>query len=133
MDKWIEVHRNTNISDTVDWILKSHPWSGSRNFIRALTLYGGVTSQSQIMDAGCSTGKIGLAATLKTRCKLTCLDYSIDGILLAKKVYQKLSSRTGKRLEVQFVKADIQNLPYKDQFDVVFNEGVIEPKPYLYK
>ena len=127
MDKWAGVHRNIDISDTVDWILKDHPWSGSRNFTEMLKIYGGVSGHSHIMDAGCATGKIGLATAMRTGCELTCLDYSEEGILLAKKVYQELLVRAGKEIpDAHFVRADIQDLPYKDQFDVVFNEGVIE-------
>jgi SAM-dependent methyltransferase len=125
MDKWINVHRNANISQTVDWILKNHPWSGSRNFSQVFKIYG-INRESHILDAGCSTGKIGLATALKIGCKLTCLDYYEEGLRLANEVYKELKDRIDKAPEVEFIQGDIQNLGYKDQFDIVFNEGVIE-------
>lgn len=123
---WEGIHSGINISEAVDWVLKNYPWSGSRNFVDAIKARGAVNSRSHIMDAGCSSGKIGLALALKTGCRLTCLDKSSSGILLAKEVYRELCRRTGKRLAIDFLEGDIQSLPFIDKFDLVFNEGVIE-------
>lgn len=127
-EAWTEhyKHSEVNIKLVVKWILKNHPWSGSRSFSDKIIKYGKINNKSKIFEPGCATAKISLAVALRANCEITCLDYSEEALTVARETYNTLTRVKPVKINAKFVIGDLQNLKFNNEFDVVFNEGVIE-------
>ena len=78
---------------------------------------------SKILEVGCGAG-------LTTRYLAKKYDVKIIGIDISEKMIKKAKERNKKLKNAEFMVADAQNLPFKDNtFDIVFTESVIAMVP----
>lgn len=85
-----------------------------------------LTPESLTLEAGCGSAKLSLAFAV-LGFKVTALDYSPIVLRAGKNNLKQAENIFNKRLKVSFVQDNLENLSLApNQFDLVFNEGVVE-------
>lgn len=115
-------------SDIANFILNKAPWARSQQFSTILRREAYLRDGCSLLDAGCGTGQLGFAAAIYGGAKVTLLDYSEEALNFAREVARELRNR-GERLNVDFVRGDLRNLGFVEEFDIVTNQGVLEHWP----
>jgi len=94
-------------------------------FVRLIWQYAQLKPGSRVLEAGCGSGKFSVCFAM-LGCSVTALDFSPVMLENAAALRQTVEHDTGP-LDMQFVSGDLENLELgSDQFDLVFNEGVVE-------
>lgn len=126
---WEEHQRDLGVrfrpARIAEFVCSRSPWAQSREFMKQLQKKAGLTNQSHLLDAGCSTGQLGFAAAVYAGCKVTMMDYSQEALSFAEAVAEELRRR-GKHVEAKFVRGNLENLELPCEFDIVTNQGVLE-------
>ncbi len=82
----------------------------------------------KVMDLGCGSGRYSIALSMAGAEKVVGVDFNKKAFENAQKILSQ------KKLNVEFVEADILNLPFEDQsFDFVFSNGVLHHTASLEK
>lgn len=79
-----------------------------------------IDGRSRILELGCGTATLLLSLAPRAR-EVVGLDISSEGL----KIAQGHQARQGVA-NARFVKADCQNVPFENEFDVVYSAGLIE-------
>ena len=111
--------------DIADLICNKAPWAQSQHFFTILRREAGLRPGCSLLDAGCATGQLGLAAAIYGKARVTLLDYSQEALNFAQRVAEELRLR-GKEFSAAFVRGNLEALTLQEQFDIVCNEGVLE-------
>src|SRR5688500_6300134 len=79
-----------------------------------------ISKDSRVLELGCGTATLLLSLAPHVR-EVVGLDISPEGLKIAQRHQQerRVSNAT-------FVKADCQDVPFEDEFDVVYSAGLIE-------
>jgi len=114
------------LDEVVDYATRRAPWSHARERFRLVTSRVRLDGSCRLLDAGCGSGTFGLYMALATGCQATLLDYSPQALSFAQEVCRRLSNMYGCEIRADFVRGDLRKLSYRDEFDVVWSEGVVE-------
>lgn len=94
-------------------------------FIQLIRGYAQLKPGSRVLEAGCASGKFSVCFAM-LGCTVTALDFSPTMLENAAQLRQAVELQTGP-LDIQFIHGDLEHLDLEpDQFDLVFNEGVVE-------
>jgi len=94
-------------------------------FIQLIHGYAQLKPGSRALEAGCASGKFSVCFAMLGY-TVTALDFSPAMLENAARLRQAVERQTGP-LNMQFVRGDLEHLDLEpDQFDLVFNEGVVE-------
>jgi SAM-dependent methyltransferase len=124
-DRQRDIAQRISPQEIADLICNRAPWAQSQHFFTTLQREAGLAPGSRLLDAGCGTGQLGFAAAIYCGARVTLLDYSEEALNFAKAVARELRSR-GKKLEVTFVRDNLEALAIQEEFDIVTNQGVLE-------
>jgi cyclopropane fatty-acyl-phospholipid synthase-like methyltransferase len=91
-------------------------WITYKRFIRNLNL----SNNSKILELGCGIGRNSLKISKIYDCKVTLVDNCETALKRAKFTFQKNNTKAN------FINKDIFKLKLKEEFDLVFSEGLIE-------
>lgn len=76
--------------------------------------------QSRLLELGCGTAQLSLMMAPRVK-GVVGLDISSEGLAIATRERDRLAIKN-----VSFVKGDCRNVPFKEEFDVVWSAGLIE-------
>jgi SAM-dependent methyltransferase len=94
-------------------------------FMQLPLRYAKLSRGSQVLEAGCGSGKFSFAFALLGH-RVTALDFSVDILKNLEAAKTALEKDVGP-LDVVTLQGDLENLDLPDnQFDLVMNEGVVE-------
>ncbi|HEY4690162.1 MAG TPA: class I SAM-dependent methyltransferase [Anaerolineae bacterium] len=94
-------------------------------FIQLMWRYGNLKPGNRVLEAGCASGKFSVCFAM-LGCTVTALDFSTAMLENTAHLRQTVAREIGP-LNMQLIWADLENLNLEpDQFDLVFNEGVVE-------
>lgn len=79
-----------------------------------------ISAGSRVLELGCGTATLLLSLASRVR-EVVGLDISSEGMKIASQHQQEM-----KVTNATFVKADCQNVPFENQFDVTYSAGLIE-------
>jgi SAM-dependent methyltransferase len=94
-------------------------------FIQLPWQYARLDRGSRVLEAGCASGKFSVCFAIQG-CAVTALDFSPAMLANTDALRQLVERETGP-LDLTLVQGDLENLQLEaNQFDLVFNEGVVE-------
>lgn len=73
-----------------------------------------LNNNQKILDLGCGTGDLTNEIKTKLSCSIIGCDYSSEMISMAKEKYK----------DIEFLVCDASNLPFENEFDVIFSNAV---------
>lgn len=79
-----------------------------------------VTPNSRLLELGCGTAQLSLSLAPKVK-EVVGLDISDEAFKIARRESERLNIHN-----VSFTKADCRNVPFSQEFDVVWSAGLIE-------
>ena len=101
-----------------DWLISPY----MRLLVRAADVRGG----EKVLEAGCASGKYSVGLAIQG-CQVTALDYVPQMVQNVRALADRAEEISGRKLPLEAVQGDIEQLDLADgEFDLVFNEGVVE-------
>jgi len=94
-------------------------------FVQLPWWYARLVPGSRVLEAGCASGKFSVCFAM-LGCTVTALDFSPAMLENTAYLRRTVEGEVGP-LEMRLIEGDLENLDLEpDQFDLVFNEGVVE-------
>lgn len=111
---WDDVWQTGASGSLITWLRYQYNWCLGRVLARHST------ADSRLLELGCGTAQLSLLMARRVK-GVVGLDISSEGLAIATRERDRLGIKN-----VSFVKGDCRNVPFKEEFDVVWSAGLIE-------